>query len=403
MANVSHTYDPSCLLHNDSNVFTRRASQISIGAPPTKAHYFYCSSLPIDDPLLPVPPPASGPGKSTKIPPRPFSVHDNRALEEAWLRIHKPYKSIESPKKPLVDTVWRESPTRDPESKIHDTVSKIFKGAQEKQSSRKSSLQAEDASQLSQSGSTTITESQGSPTRAVSRRGTASFDDVDPLLPAPRRHSRFEEQFEAQTNLPTDSERKPLSQVSPLTVEEIGDDEYKAGLHPQRRRSRSPFSRKEKDAAVPAVSNDSAPSQEPNANRRTSEVPQQSQPPSEYGSSPTERSTTGTPFLRIASRLGRSSSRSRSRTHDKEIEDASGLEQPVDGGADGRSPSPSRATLQRLPRSNHLRKDSPASKYATSRKVQEAKVPVGVSRLHVVELPVLKVSGYPCYSRQRAS
>ena len=88
MAASGHSYGPSCLLQPESNTFTRRASEVSPAAPPIKAHYFYCSALPIDDPLSPVPPPPTGTTVKQKLPPRPFSVPDNVSLEEVWLSIH---------------------------------------------------------------------------------------------------------------------------------------------------------------------------------------------------------------------------------------------------------------------------------------------------------------------------
>lgn len=91
MASFVYMYGPSCALQFDSNDFTRRASELSDLPPPLRAHFFYSSALPIDDPLSPVPPPSSssrtGP---SRVPPRPFSIFDNTALEEAWQTIHNP-------------------------------------------------------------------------------------------------------------------------------------------------------------------------------------------------------------------------------------------------------------------------------------------------------------------------
>lgn len=81
MSPSDHTYGPTCLL-------TRAVAFSGIkpddDTPPLKTQFFYSSPLPIDDPLTPVPAP-SGDGSSTKHPPRPFSTFDNNALEEAWL------------------------------------------------------------------------------------------------------------------------------------------------------------------------------------------------------------------------------------------------------------------------------------------------------------------------------
>ncbi|QSZ35928.1 hypothetical protein DSL72_007050 [Monilinia vaccinii-corymbosi] len=52
--------------------------------PPMRAQFFYCSNLPLDDPLTAVPPPTAD-SKNIKHPPRPFPKCDNKALLEAWL------------------------------------------------------------------------------------------------------------------------------------------------------------------------------------------------------------------------------------------------------------------------------------------------------------------------------
>ena len=389
MANIGHTYDASCMLHTDLNVFNRRTSQILIGPPPIKAHYFYCSSLPIDDPLLPVPPPTTSSTRSARIPPRPFSVHDNRALEEAWLKIHKPFKSIESPKRPLEDYPLREPLSKDGDSKIHETVTNIFKGAQEKYGSRKTRVQGEVEHQSLPSGSFSPAKTQAEPAQSVYRRRTGSTGEIDPLTPSTPKQSRFKEHSTTQTDLPNDFERAPLSQVSPVTAEEIDQWEVQAGLRSERRRSRSPFRRNERQEGSPDVNLETGSDLEGAKEQVSGTAPNQQN--IEYGSSPTERSTTGTPFVRIASRLSRSRSRSRPRRPSIEIGSPPPVEHAMDGGTDNTSSSPSRATLQRRPRADHLRRDPEASDYAASKNVQETKVSVGVSRLHVVELPLLKV------------
>ncbi|EAS34909.3 DDHD domain-containing protein [Coccidioides immitis RS] len=88
MATPAHTYGPACLLYEPPE--QRRPildPTLGIPEPPKiQSQYFYLSSLPIDDPLTAIPAPSSNPDV-TKLPPRPFSVHDNIALEEAWQRL----------------------------------------------------------------------------------------------------------------------------------------------------------------------------------------------------------------------------------------------------------------------------------------------------------------------------
>jgi hypothetical protein len=89
-----HTLGPTCAYYEDEGdtILTD-----NIGPPPLKSQFFYVSSLPIDDPLSPLPPvPADRP---TKQPPQPFSARDHAALEEAWQglqKAHEPGKNTKS-------------------------------------------------------------------------------------------------------------------------------------------------------------------------------------------------------------------------------------------------------------------------------------------------------------------
>ncbi|KAF2746496.1 hypothetical protein M011DRAFT_468599 [Sporormia fimetaria CBS 119925] len=57
--------------------------------PPTiPVRYFYTSPLAIDDPLSPLPPPATG-ASTRRHPPRPFSEYDNKAIDSTWLGLRK--------------------------------------------------------------------------------------------------------------------------------------------------------------------------------------------------------------------------------------------------------------------------------------------------------------------------
>src|SRR5438045_2789155 len=83
MMSSSHTFGPTCLLYCPPISSDQRHSDTP---PILKAQFFYTSSLPIDDPLSPLPPPSSGTSAADpKHPPRPFSAYDNAALEEAWM------------------------------------------------------------------------------------------------------------------------------------------------------------------------------------------------------------------------------------------------------------------------------------------------------------------------------
>jgi hypothetical protein len=57
------------------------------GIPPIRAQFFYASPIPIDDPLSAATIVGSSDSKASKPPLRPFSPGDNAALERAWLSL----------------------------------------------------------------------------------------------------------------------------------------------------------------------------------------------------------------------------------------------------------------------------------------------------------------------------
>jgi hypothetical protein len=89
----THSYGPTCAFHSpaDTSPLPHDAS-----TPPVTAQFFYVSSLPIDDPLSPLPPVAQQQQQNQQaeksgnggLPPQPFSARDSAALEEAWLGLH---------------------------------------------------------------------------------------------------------------------------------------------------------------------------------------------------------------------------------------------------------------------------------------------------------------------------
>ncbi|KAJ5690466.1 hypothetical protein N7462_004858 [Penicillium macrosclerotiorum] len=82
MTGPFHTYGPSCLLADEELELT---SFYGLSSPPeVRAHFFYISSLPIDDPLAPLPPASGQPAEKERVPPKPFSARDNLALEASW-------------------------------------------------------------------------------------------------------------------------------------------------------------------------------------------------------------------------------------------------------------------------------------------------------------------------------
>ncbi|OJJ37450.1 hypothetical protein ASPWEDRAFT_108010 [Aspergillus wentii DTO 134E9] len=98
MAGPIHTYGPTCLLSDDDPDL---AAWYSLATPPTvRPQFFYTSSLPIDDPLSSLPPPSGGHGPdSDRAPPQPFSARDNIALEESWQSLQRDRKAKLAEKK----------------------------------------------------------------------------------------------------------------------------------------------------------------------------------------------------------------------------------------------------------------------------------------------------------------
>ena len=84
MSSDAHTFGPTCIFHDEDDDGRSTPSADSLQPPPIKAQFFYVSALPLDDPLSPLPPISSDPKIAQNHRPQPFSVRDNAALAEAW-------------------------------------------------------------------------------------------------------------------------------------------------------------------------------------------------------------------------------------------------------------------------------------------------------------------------------
>lgn len=94
-----HTYGAKCLLSDDDPDLSAWYSSLS--PPKIRAQFFYASSLPIDDPLSPLPPPSGGQNSGNeRAPPQPFSAKDNMALENAWRELQMTWGSAARQPKP---------------------------------------------------------------------------------------------------------------------------------------------------------------------------------------------------------------------------------------------------------------------------------------------------------------
>lgn len=349
-----HTYGPSCLLQIDSNAFTRRASELSLLPPPLRAHFFYSSALPIDDPLSPVPPPSSSSHTSpSKVPPRPFSLADNTALEEAWRVIHN---SNQAPQ------LSKESPScqSTPSEGKHDlggsaiSVVKTDVGDGRSQTDRRIGIN--------------ILERDGTSACSINTVGTHIDKDL----------RGFGNPHPAFSN---DAGPLPINQTKPVDSAEILNDEVESGIAKVKYR-RSSHRRDRFGNVKPA--DDTTPSRSlPAAKATGSGV--------NYAGSPSQRDTTGTPFLRAPSRPRRSRSQSPKPSSQESDDSSSEGEGARSSGGRLLAPPFSFNRSESLPHSDEETKPCDHSSDCKS-KSQKAYITVGISRLHVVELPDFRVS-----------
>ena len=506
MAATGHTYGPSCLLYAESNTFTRRASGASVDPPLIRAHYFYCSPLPIDDPLSPVPPPPSGTAPRQKLPPRPFSIQDNTRLEQSWLTFQDPARHGGSNPQPS-----REASPNDKSRSANsvstsnvDSLTKVFKEARENVIDKRRTSKVNDSLQLSgnkvQLGSSTsaikgisigekkqptpgnVKGSQAGNTGDHSQRYAAVDTAQNHLqateLPDQVAHSDQKRNSISQiANKPTQVVRDnkadklnvqtgsgqtevkskdftgsypastdahaietlnnetqpdltlsdnlnqiPFDETMPVSSQEIGSDEFEGDF--KKKRGRSPFrhaQKREKDHSnvksklkVDETSHTEADSSQSrrlstNSHKQKAHDPKQKVQDARLGSSPAD--TTGTPFLRIPSRFRRSRSRTRSPDTQSDIPQADGegpfttdLQKPVFARPSSQrlfsAQQSSKSPVERSPtspkersserRTSHFDYVEGRPRFRTQQKKQQGtSVTVGVSRLHVVDIPSL--------------
>ena len=376
-ASIGHTFSPYCMLSHASNEFTRRASVASTDSPPISVQYFYSSSLLIDDPLSPVPLPSSNPtDKNSKLPPRPFSVHDNIALEDGWLKYHKRVRSKNNAPG-AKSNLFKASP------KAQEHIIQVLRDSYEKQIREEQKGGRQSFEPL---------EPMPENRKDMIRKGIGNAEHP-PGLGVERRH------LDADLTLGDAPEYIPFDNTMPVNSEEIGNDELDSGLV-KKKRSWSPFRRGERDE-IPRERNDAVHAEPPSpGTQNAGDV--------KLSSSLSPRDTSGTPFLRIPARLRRSRSRQPSHSPDS-LQSAPAL-----GQADGpRSPgnyhprtsSPLRPALQRSSSHHSSSGEEAGSTLGTGSrrhsmrhnlpKVEEDSVDVGMFRLHMVRMSTLKVSNKP--------
>ena len=422
---AAHTYGPSCILHHDSNADVHRPLD---APPPLKSFFFYSSLLPIDDPLSPLPPPSAS--VNARLPIRPFSAYDNAMLEEAWRGLDTTPKSGNTP---LAPPPGEQGPSSEPQPSL------AIDDYNDKRGSRILSSRQKKKRKLSQTSGGDVVEdlqhggkrglglsfpqpsSQGTVTPAYplrSKSGSKASKKARDTSPRGGDEERFEHRdVTSQTVMPErnfmagsglesagssfgigdegassrkskntlhgDIEQSSIMQFQqeptpdepallcdypnherdqdgPVTLDELESEVslVKKGKQPQ-------FSKDKPNKKTPSP-RDLNPIEitSPLALPQTKTV-QTAQIP--YGSSPAERDTTGNPFQRALSR-----------PKVPRFLKTKALQQ-----KDGPS-SESEDDPEQLPQ--HL------SALLSSRGTRHAYTPVGVSRLHLVEMPELEVS-----------
>lgn len=373
MASYSHTYGPSCSLHTEQHIL--RPSEPSVDPPKIRAQFFYSSALPIDDPLSRVPPPTSSSTTTfARVPPRPFSVFDNTALEAAWQTVQNA-RHTEKEEQSLQPPPSSNSGDVDikPSSDIDSISKSIENNEQEKKiKGRRSLIQREQLGKRVPS------------TRLPKAKPSLTLTSVE--APAER-------QYAGDLTLCDNPEHIPFDHAMPVSSDETGNDEFEGGK--LRRRRRSPLNRRNTVEKLKPEDGASPPG--------TSLQKKPSKSGAPYGSSPNERHTTGTPFLRAASRLRRSRSRSpRSAKHESGVAQTDGGESTSEN--EREQPSKPRAVFMRS--WSDLSDPAHAASHDSLKPINERNenvfrpsmepnkvyTTVGISRLHVVEMPDLRVS-----------
>ncbi|KAJ5397938.1 hypothetical protein N7509_006051 [Penicillium cosmopolitanum] len=352
MTGPFHTYGSTCLLADEESDLS---SWYSHDTPPDiRSQFFYISSVPIDDPLAPLPP-ASGQGsENERAPPKPFTAIDNLALETSWQKLGKARQA----------TGASESEARADPSTSHlgiavpGRASELGIGHNRKTASRR------DGEGLISSRSTLS--------------NSPSFPDE-----TPGRH------LKSRSGLPIGSEPRIGSstrrRVTPFTSDDLAEYPHRSDLNDRRKRERS--------SSLKEVQSSKRRSDSTLGDNDGAEDGQD-----ETGSLRANRSRdvsiSGSPFIRAPisqshSQFGSSVESLPSKDGPQEWQSEVRSSAPNHGAP---KPSGLRATVSL----DEMTQDtSEENRDRRNSKKQEsdvkAKIPVGASRLHLVELPNLKM------------
>ena len=174
----------------------------------------------------------------------------------------------------------------------------------------------------------------------------------------------------------------PFDEYMPIESDEIADSEFEAGV--PEKRHRSIFHRKNSHKKEKAEKLKTSPKPSRSSSKHKSKPAA-----NPYGSSPSERDTTGNPFLRAPFPESRENSSQNDGAHAASDDEGARLNMTS-------RPMFRRFHSQRSTKSeseNIEGQNSPSHHdVSNGHKVKKAYVPVGLSRLHLVEMPLLQVS-----------
>ncbi|ETN41743.1 uncharacterized protein HMPREF1541_03680 [Cyphellophora europaea CBS 101466] len=345
MAEGEHSYGPTCAFHDDSD----DPLSNEIDTPPVEAQFFYVSSLPIDDPLSPLPPAQAE--TASQQPPQPFSARDSAALEEAWQGLHykKPIEDVRPSSRhmfsfPRFREGLRSPSPKSPSTELATSVLDLAPGGDVEV--RKKHRPVGTRSQSSRHAVATLTSKEhiGHSSRSVDRQVSRRSSPETVRRPKPDQVTTTP--GVARTDVMLSQNDNESGTETPVNEEELQRNDTADPVQtpsPTKRRHFSPFRRTSKDKP----DHDGSP---------RPGTPGQSHPQEEHSAS----DISGRPFARAPSNRNM-----QSRLYE-------GLESEDDG-----------------PRSSRSRSRDKKKKLDKSAENEKVYVPVGVSRLHLVELPDL--------------
>ncbi|KAI9657806.1 MAG: hypothetical protein M1829_006872 [Trizodia sp. TS-e1964] len=396
MSSIFHSYGPTCRLARANPSFDATSSS----APGIQTQYFYVSALPIDDPLSALPPTSSTSPSDTNNPLLPFSAYDNAALEEAWQGLENtPVLQYKKPKPvdaiaPLPLKVELITQPANPASTAapgdHDMEPQVISQPEPLPQQNKTERETLETANV-----------QNQPSPFIEEENDSKIKTASPIRGRNRRESNEKDKKSFRTSMKVALRRtrsgtrlssKPSKRsTSDATCSKIDIQALEISETPSEKKIdhvKKPSASKEKALTKPI---EMFASKDTVASRAKALE-------SQYGSSPIEKITTGTPFVRAPDReitglsAHKDTAESADATEGTDIEERSGRSISR-GTSRSRSESRHRSSSgsQSRSRSRSRSHSRPQSLMEAIESSDRAYVPVGISRLHVVKIPQLQM------------